>query len=171
MELTQQRYYGVMDGMEKLHALRRLQQRRVMETCGMYHGQLPILEFVHQNPGCTQVEIAQALFITPSSIAQSTKRLQRDGYLQKRMSADNQRSKRLFLTEKGREAAHSCRQGFDKIDREIFEQFSDEEIAVMENLVRRMLQSAAALAGVDADNLDLFTLFRLKHTGHTEECT
>ena len=73
--------------MRKLHKLELVQQlahRRGAQEHGLYFGQMPVLDFIAANPGCTQVQVADHLRVSPASIALSTKRLQKAGYLTKK---------------------------------------------------------------------------------------
>lgn len=160
------RYVETVQRMDKLQWIRRILQRRVTEELSLHGGQLHVLEYIHRYPGCTQVEIAETLLISPSSIAQSTKRMQRDGLLEKRMTDDNQRCKRLSLTQKGEQVAQSCRKGFEEIDESLFEGITDEEIAVLESVVGRLLYKAASCASLDVENMDFFSFMKLKHQWH-----
>ena len=90
--------------MRKLHKLELVQQlahRRGAQEHGLYFGQMPVLDFVAANPGCTQVQVADHLRVSPASIALSTKRLQKAGYLTKEVDAENLRCKRLYISEEG----------------------------------------------------------------------
>ncbi len=73
--------------MRKLHKLELVQQlahRRGAQEHGLYFGQMPVLDFIAANPGCTQVQVADHLRVSPASIALSTKRLQKGGVSYKR---------------------------------------------------------------------------------------
>jgi len=63
--------------MRKLHKLEHVQQlahRRGAQEHGLYFGQMPVLDFIAANPGCTQVQVADHLRVSPASIALSTKK-------------------------------------------------------------------------------------------------
>ena len=69
--------------MKKIQLLRRIWIQKTQPDVELYFGQLPILEYIRKNPGCTQAEIAEHLCVTPASISTSTKRLQKSGLLTK----------------------------------------------------------------------------------------
>ena len=106
--------------MRKLHKLELVQQlahRRGAQEHGLYFGQMPVLDFVAANPGCTQVQVADHLRVSPASIALSTKRLQKAGYLTKEVDAENLRCKRLYISEEGQRVCAMCRERLDQIGR------------------------------------------------------
>ncbi|MDL2236009.1 MarR family winged helix-turn-helix transcriptional regulator [Christensenellaceae bacterium OttesenSCG-928-L17] len=151
---------------EKLHSILHLLRRRAMEGLEMHRGQLPVLEYIQRNPGCTQVEISQALLITPSSIAQSTKRMQRDDILEKHIDEENQRCKRLYVTKKGEALAAECRRRMDEVDENMFAVLSEEEVEQLIIMLEKLLQNAAEQADISVEEMDFFAFIRLKHMFH-----
>lgn len=111
--------------------LRRYAVHKSMDGGGLYFGQLPIMEFVMENPGCTQVEIAQKLGITTASASLSTKRLQNAGFISKQVDKENLRCNRLYITPAGKNAALQSREVFDRVDSKMLSGFSDSELETM----------------------------------------
>lgn len=104
----------------------------------LYFGQFPILKYVVDHPGCTQKEIADFLRITPASVALSTKRLSRSGFLKKEGDDRNLRCNRLTVTRQGREMIEQCRRVFDQIDERTFAGFSEAEKETLNDFLDRM---------------------------------
>ena len=115
MELHQ-----LMGRLHKLELVRMLAHRRETHEYGLYFGQMPVLDYISDHPGCTQIEIADFLQVSPASIALSTKRLQKAGYLIKEVDADNLRCKRLCLSEEGGRVRRLCREKMDQLDARAF---------------------------------------------------
>lgn len=127
--------------MRKLHKLELVQQlahRRGAQEHGLYFGQMPVLDFIAANPGCTQVQVADHLRVSPASIALSTKRLQKAGYLTKEVDAENLRCKRLYISEEGQRVCAMCRERLDQIDAVAFQGFSEEELEVFSSFLDRV---------------------------------
>lgn len=124
--------------LHKLELVRMLAHRKEMGTDGLYFGQMPVLDYVFAHPGCTQIEIAEHLQVSPASIALSTKRLQRAGYLTKEVDADNLRRKRLFLLEEGEQIRSRTREKMDRLDAYAFRGFSEKELAELAALIDRV---------------------------------
>ena len=122
-----------------LHLLRGKRLRERTSGGGLYDGQLPILEFLIHSPGCTQCQIAHWLCVSPASIAQSTKRLQKAGLIEKRVDADNLRCNRLYATESGIVTAQEYRRTFDVLDDETLHGFSEEDMRQAVDLLDRMI--------------------------------
>lgn len=137
-------YRDLAEQFNRLHLLRRLYVHKTMPEHDLHMGQLPVLEYVMEHEGCTQVEIAQALSVSPASIATSTKRLQRSGLLEKRGDDENLRIKRLSATPEGVARSLRCREAFDEMDRRALDGFSDEELQQLQQMLRRISGNIAA---------------------------
>ena len=120
---------------------------------GMHFGQMPVLEFIREHPGCTQREIADYLRVSPPSIATSVKRMQRAGLLEKQADETDMRRTRLFLTALGEAAVRECRTAFDEVDRHMLAGFSPEEQQALLGYLERMTEN---LSGKREADLGLF---------------
>lgn len=129
--------YELIGKMHKLELVRKLVHRREAEEFKLYFGQMPVLNYVAANPGCTQVEIANFLQVSPASIALSTKRLQKAGYLVKEVDRENLRCKRIYLSEEGASVRDICRCRLDAVDVKEFEGFTQEELALLSSFIDR----------------------------------
>ena len=130
--------YQITGRLHKLELVRMLAQRNEICKDGLYAGQMPVLNYLAEHPGCTQVEMADFLQVSPASIALSTKRLQKAGYLTKEVDEDNLRCKRLYLSEQGAKVRELCREKMDLLDRKAFEGFSEEELCTRVQLIDRI---------------------------------
>lgn len=104
----------------------------------LYAGQPPVLGFIHDNPGCTQNEIADFLSVTPASIAFSTKRMQKSGLIQKQVNASDMRCNRLYLTPKGQEVLESFGEEYVRINESVFKGFTETEVDYLIDLFTRL---------------------------------
>ena len=66
--------HELMGKLHKLELVQQLAHRRGAQEHGLYFGQMPVLDFIAANPGCTQVQVADHLRVSPASIALSTKK-------------------------------------------------------------------------------------------------
>ncbi len=133
---------------DKLFLGRRVIFFRAFQNNGLYPGQLPILEYVLQNQGCTQKEIADKLFVSAPSIASSTKRLQKAGLIDKKTDETNLRQNKLFITEKGSWVAKNCRDEFNRYQESFFQGFTEKELtqlgAFLDRIIMNMSEENAA---------------------------
>ncbi len=110
-------------------------------SCGLYKGQLPILEQASMNENCTQKEIAETLCVSPPSIATSIKRMEKAGLLEKTADENDLRNNHIKLTDKGRELTNNCREVFNGIDEKMFNGFTSEECEQMVLFFERMINN------------------------------
>ena len=89
--------------LDRLQMLHHACRRRAMHRIGLWRGQMPIMEYVLLHEGCTQASLAQTLGLSAATVAVSTKRLSRAGFLVKKSDPDNLRCNQLYLTDAGKE--------------------------------------------------------------------
>jgi DNA-binding MarR family transcriptional regulator len=111
-------------------------------------GQYPLLNFLVTNPGKTQQEIAAVMHVSPASVAQSAKRLQKAGLLDKRADPKNLRCNRLHVTDDGMSIVRSFQSVFAIVDKQMLKGFSDDEL----ELIKSMLDRMAANLSEDGDS-------------------
>lgn len=131
---------------KRMMLLQMLRRRNLHGSCfakEIVPGQYPLLNYLSGNPEATQQELATMLFVSPASVAQSTKRLQKAGLLEKESDPQNLRKNRLRVTAAGQEAVVSVRQVMDALDRRIFDGFSEEEMANLNGMLDRMIVNLA----------------------------
>lgn len=121
--------------------MHRGQIRKIMESEGLFYGQLPILETVRTKGCCTQREIANALNVTPPSVATSVKRLVKKGYLAKKTDEKDQRITLITITDSGNLKTQACREKFDKMDKRIFKALSDQECEALTHILDKLNES------------------------------
>ncbi len=152
-------YFETIGKMEKLHILRRIILQKATADIGLYLGQLPVLEHVRANNGCTQAELAEKMFVSPASIALSTKRMEKEGLLEKHVDENNLRRNQLTITEKGRKLSTECRKIFDEVDAKMFSGFTDEELEQFMKFLDKMLSN---ITGGNSEDIDILTLASLE---------
>lgn len=150
---------------KKLSLLRRIELNKICAEAGLYPGQIHILEFIRIKNGCTQKEIADALGVTPASIATSTKRLQKAGLVEKQADKDNLRNNMLSVTEKGLVLAEKCHEGFDQLDNKLYSGFSEEDLTKLKGYLDRLIYNISE--GKDV-GLDFFTMAALRNKAENQ---
>ncbi len=136
--------------LENIHFLRRLFVRRLSEDSPLHFSQVAIMHIIKQNENCTQADVAEKLGVTPASVATSTKRLQRDGFIRKTVDPDNLRCKRLSLTDKGRDSICRDAKAFDDLDSRIFAEFTEEEKEQLADYLGRISDVMKSAVGIDS---------------------
>jgi DNA-binding MarR family transcriptional regulator len=98
-----------------------------LEAIGLHHAQGMILFHLWRKDGIAQNVLAQALHITPPTATSTLQRMERDGWIERRRDADDQRVVRVYLTDKARTLRTEARVSLQEIDRELTSVLTDEE--------------------------------------------
>ncbi len=85
------------------HAHRRLVESR-LQAIGLHRGQPPLLFALSNHDGLSNAELAQLLNVTPPTISNMVRRMQKSGFVDKRRDRRDERTTRVYLTEQGRTA-------------------------------------------------------------------
>ena len=134
-------YREIVFSMGKFNREHRNRIHTIMESEGLFYGQLPILEVVKKLGSCTQKEISKELGVTPPSVTTSVKRLVKKGYLEKKADEKDLRNTRITITESGLEKTLACRKKFDEFDAQSFSALTEEECELFKTLIDKLIQS------------------------------
>ena len=88
-----------------------------------------------------QRELADLLHVSPAAVANSLKCLERDGYIRREPWRGDARRNRVILTEKGGAAVRGCREAIIRVSTRMMAGFSPEELALLAQFQRRMLDN------------------------------
>lgn len=128
----------------RLECVKRFTMHNMLKDSGVYFGQPPILDFLEKNGVCTQNELAKALEVSPASIAVSVKRMQKNGVVEKIADDNDLRCNRISLTEKGREMTREMHRKFDQIDKIMFTDFDENELATLKEYLDRIYNNLSS---------------------------
>lgn len=156
-------YREVNGRIDKFQILKRSTLFSLFEDNKLHIRQLPVLEYIIKNDGCSQNELAEFLCVSPASIAVSTKRMQKAGYLEKKEDENNLRKKNLYVTELGKETVAKCRKIFDSFYEKVYSGISDDDLNTFCNVIDRMTIN---ITGESQNNIDPEELLRLKPRHH-----
>lgn len=95
---------------------------------GLTSAQAGLLFFLGKDNGALIGEAAEALDVAPSAMTGLVDRMERAGLVERRPDADDGRSHRLHLTDKGRESRTVALTGLNEINASLTEGFSEAEV-------------------------------------------
>jgi DNA-binding MarR family transcriptional regulator len=101
--------------------------RMKLEEIGLHHAQGLILFHLWREDGIAQKVLAQALHITPPTATNTLQRMERDGWIQRRRDAIDQRVVRVYLTQRSRTLREEARNSFRELDQELTAVLSQDE--------------------------------------------
>jgi DNA-binding MarR family transcriptional regulator len=85
----------------------------------------------------SQKELAAHLDVTPAAVTGALKKIEADGYVERRLGQDN-RYNELSITEKGMALVEETRKMFCETDVSLFEGFTDEELDIYISCLERL---------------------------------
>ena len=125
---------------------------RQIGDLGIHHGQHRMLIQL-TNPDIShpsQKELAEILGISPAAVATSLKRLEREGYVSRSMTDEDNRKNEIRITEDGLARVNKSRAIFEATDEALFAGFTPEEIDLFTSFLERLDDNLDA-AGAPAD--------------------
>ena len=107
--------------------LARSRLRVKMEAIGLHRGQGFVLSYLWHNDGIPSAEIARALRISPATVTNMVKRMERGGWIERRPDPNDQRVVRIHLTDKALSLKEEVRGSFRELEEEITDVLTEEE--------------------------------------------
>lgn len=106
----------------------------------------PMILFILDHRGkegeiASQRELAEALHVSPATVATSLKSLERLGYVEKRPDCQDARRNHVTITEKGAAAVKQCFALFQEIDERMMDGFSQDEREQLNRLHQKVLNN------------------------------
>ena len=120
--------------------------------------QMRMMEFIKNNEGCMQAELAGSMQVSPASVAQSLKRMEAAGFIERAVCKGNLRANSLHVTALGEEAAANCRRVFDMLESSMTSGFSEEEKALLSELLSRTIENLESSDTGGMNNMELSKL-------------
>lgn len=127
--------YGVFMEVVRLHFLR---MNYLLEKIGVHPGQQHVLFILQHKDGCSQKEIAEILKIKPATVTVMIKRMEKNSLVNRKQDEKDQRIWRIFITDKGNEFCREAEEIRNEIEKECFENFTQEEKILLKRLLMQV---------------------------------
>lgn len=105
--------------------------RMKLEGIGLHHAQGMILVQLWRHDGIAQNVLAQALHITAPTASSTLRRMERDGWIERRRDTADQRVVRVYLTAKAGALRAEVRASFRELERELTSMLTDKEYEIL----------------------------------------
>ena len=122
---------------------------KTMVQAEIYAAQHRILGILNHKPEMSQKEIADVMEVSTATVAVTLKKMEKSGYVVKKMDDTDNRINKIKLTEKGTQLLY---QGFDimnRIDQDTVRDFTEEELALFASFMERYLRRLNEMAEID----------------------
>ncbi len=105
---------------------------------GLYPGQPWILHLLWRQDGRTQKELAEKTQLRPATITVMLQRMERAGFIQRKVDTEDLRVSRVYLTEKGRQLQPQVEAVLKTLDQESLHGFSSREREQLRGYLQRL---------------------------------
>lgn len=106
-------------------------------------GKPKILNFLVDNPGCSQRELSHYCRIEPATTTNILAAMEKEELIYRERNPKDKRILNVFPTEKGRKSQREVEKVFDDLDEICFDGFSEEEKNEAINLLNRLYDNLA----------------------------
>lgn len=124
-----------------LHQILHLSMHKAMQLLKEYDlkpGQAGILFVLHSNGELSQKEVAKKVGVTPPSITVAIKKMEKFGFIVRKVDVYDQRVIRLRLTDKGRAYVAQIEEVQGQMEEILFDNMSTEERIIIKRLLEQM---------------------------------
>ena len=133
---------------EVVYKLRRMMQLgrwhislKIKDLEDSFYGQLHLLRYVYDHPGCTQKDMAEHFAVSKAAVTKTVRRMIANGLLERKINGQDERKYEVYCTEKGARIHHQGDQIFRDVEKLTFEGFSEEELEKFGAYVDRVLEN------------------------------
>jgi DNA-binding MarR family transcriptional regulator len=116
---------------------------------GLRVGDLEVLATLATTPGISQMELAARCFITKSAVSMLLTQMEAKGLVTRAIDTIDSRTKRLVLTEQGKNLATLAMQTQAQVLTVMVEGVSDSEIAIIDRVMRQVSERLENLIDQD----------------------
>ena len=112
-------------------------------------GQPKVLDYLREHDGSNQRDIANGCHIEPPTLTSILKRMEKGGLIERRIQDNNRRTLYVYLTSEGKKYQRRVEEEFQKIEKELFEGLSTEEIHKLMDGFQHVYENLKKKRGID----------------------
>jgi DNA-binding MarR family transcriptional regulator len=119
--------------------------KKDLEDFKIHPGQVPMLFIISKNPGISQIEIAEKIHVTPSTVAIMIRRMEKARLVKRVKNEKDRRELKVYLTENAQELVEKIFKKLKNFEAESLKDFTEDEIKTLENLLKKILKNLEAI--------------------------
>lgn len=112
-----------------------------MESYGLHPGQVAVMKALDRKEGMSQRELADILHIKPPTVAVSIKRMEKNGFIERKPDEKDQRITRIYLTQYGKKINQEIVELLQKNEEELFQGFEEGEKYLFKRFFKQMIEN------------------------------
>jgi DNA-binding MarR family transcriptional regulator len=122
------------------------------DELGLHRGQPFLLAVLWEQEGITHSELANRMQVSPATVTNMLKRMEKAGFVERRPDAEDQRVSRVYLADAGREIRGRVDRHWQEVEAQVFGTFSEQESETLRELLTRVQQELVRLYETRSDN-------------------
>ncbi len=134
-------------------AHRKLFEKHAVEAFGIHRSQHMMLMYISKNEKISQRQIAEHFNISPAAVAVTLKKLESSGLVIRNAAQTDSRRNDISISDKGMKIIDETRYIFGAIDRLMFKDFTDDDIALLYEFSQRMYNNLIEAEKVSTEEL------------------
>ncbi len=112
---------------------------QLLEGLGLYRGQPIVIDILWEKEGITQVELARKMKNSSATVTKMLQRMEKAGFVQRKLDPKDQRISRVYLTDAGRDIKKEIELIHARMENEAFQNFTEEERQIFRSYLIRLL--------------------------------
>lgn len=129
-----------------MHAHRSMIRAQIQDL-GLHRGQPSVLFALDRNDGLSNSELSDFLEITPATLTNKVKRMEKANLVIRKRDANDERVSRIYLTDEGRSLMDELRSLMFEMETAMLESFNDSEVQRLKGDVKKILKNIEAHVG------------------------
>lgn len=125
----------------RLNKMHRNMAKKEFQKVDLTEGKPKLLDYIINNPGCSQREIASCCKIEPATATSILSSMEKEELIYRERNPKDKRILNVYLTQKGIEAQKKVEKVFLQLDEMCFEGFSQEEKTYAINILNRLYEN------------------------------
>ena len=119
--------------------------RKNIGTVDINIGEIPILLAIYMDEGLNQIDLVKKFHVTEANISKTTKNLLYKGMIVKKIDAENNTKKLLFLTDKGQDACDKLLKIFKNWNDEVIDDIPMDELKAFSHTLSKLSENSLEL--------------------------
>ena len=125
----------------RLNKTHKKMAKREFQKVDLTEGKPKLLDYIINNPGCSQRELATCCKIEPATATSILSSMEKEELIYRERNPKDKRILNVFLTEKGIEAQKKVEKIFLELDEMCFDGFSEEERVDAIDILNRLYEN------------------------------
>jgi len=131
----------VRKGISRARDLKHRRVHELLDELGLFQGQAFVLYALWDQDGLTQSELTERLHRSPSTVTKTVQRMEKAGLVKRCPDDSDERVSHVCLTDAGRTIRPAVEKVWSKLDQQIFEGFSPQELALFAEYLTRVCEN------------------------------